>query len=62
MAKQQKEDLVVEPAVNSKQEAFEIIEVASEELELLARAFNLIADVCAGEDDADEDEERLTVH
>ncbi len=57
-----KEDLLLQPAVTSEKDALEIIEVASDELELLARAFNLIADVCAGVDDAEEESAEAIVH
>jgi len=65
MAKQHKDELLVDGAVSSEKEAFEIIEIASDELELLARAFNLIAEVCAeGVDasDADDDASDTFVH
>lgn len=57
-----KEDILLQPAVTSEKDALEIIEVASDELELLARAFNLIAEVCAGVDDAEEESAEAIVH
>ncbi|MFM1849151.1 MAG: hypothetical protein RL417_2625 [Pseudomonadota bacterium] len=62
MAKQHKEDLPLQPAVTSEKEALEIIEVASDELDLLARAFNLIAEVCAGEDEGEDESADPLVH
>ncbi len=41
MAKKQKET-----EVNSSDEAFEIIELASNDLESLAKAFNMMAELC----------------
>jgi hypothetical protein len=62
MAKQQKEQLLLVPAVSSEPEALEIIEVAADELELLTRAFNLIAEVCAGEESDAEESETPSIH
>lgn len=44
------------PEATTEEEAFEIIELAIDDLQTLTRAFNLIAEVCeAGEDDSEDE-------
>ena len=50
MAKSEKEPMVI----TGSSDAFEIIELAIDDIDVLTRAFEVIAAACADEDDADD--------